>query len=424
MARAGVDAKEAAHALRRLTFGPFPGGVARALDGAPSFDEVVTELVERPALPFEPPMPIDGKFDENSEDVLGTYRLIWFWIARMGSDEVGLHEKMMWFWHTHFTTSAANGTFLYQWRQFRLLHTHALGNFRDLTKAMVVDASMLQFLDGLNSWIESPNENLGRELMELFTLGVGEFTEEDVRAAARSLSGRTLNPVTGVAELVPMHGPSKPDHFLGKTMVYSSDLLVDQILEQPVAATFVAGKLWRFLVGGPPDPAGVAAAATAFRSSDYEIGVLVDSIVHSKAFRASRLSRPRCGIEWLIPAARCLNVSEEYMLSKPQLLETIGQTPYYPPNVAGWPDESGWVSPASMLGRSSILREMTTNLPDLGDGGGLLDRVLDHCGLVELSEGSRQGLEKFAASTTSMDVGPRTDLIARAALMTPEFNVA
>ena len=422
-----ADLARVAHVLRRTSFGPFPGGVEEALRVAGSPDGVLERALLAEPVPFVPPVDIDRPFDVGDVKVLGAPSLVAWWLDRMCSDDAGLHEKMMWFWHGHFTTNASKASFLYLWHQLRTFHTHALGNFRDLTKAMVVDPAMLMWLDGADSKIEAPNENLGRELMELFTLGIGHYTEDDVRAAARGLSGWGIDDQHSVARFTPSMGPSKPDLFLGRTAVYSPDRIVDQILAQPSAAPFIVSKLWAFLIGGPKDGDLIARWGDQFRSGDYEIAPVVQTMLRSDAFRAAAGSRVRSSIEWVPPVLRVLGVDTGRFNGAE--ISGLGQTPYDPPNVAGWSDQSTWVSSASVFARAEFIARTSDpsrpgrTLPELGGGDDVVEAALRLASLYDVASSTRQGL-KGLASTLDGDTTQRSLAVVRATLMTPEFALA
>ena len=409
----------AAHILRRLTFGPFPRAVERALERHRTADDLVDALFNAPPIPLDPPESIDVPHDPNADSALGHDSVVVSWIGRMTSDEAGVHERMMWFWHTVFTTAYEDIAGLLLWLQFRTLHTHALGTVGGLANAMVVDGAMLQYLDGDKSEIFSPNENLGRELMELFLLGAGHYTEADVRAAARSLSGWRVDPMTGVAELAPVLGPSAPDTFLGRTTVFNTRLVVETILAQPHCAEHLVTRLWRYFVGGAPDGARVVEWSDRLRSGDYAIAPVVEEIVHSKEFLGARLSRPRTGIEWYAAHHRACGVQSVH----PPTVRELGQCPFDPPNVAGWPNESSWLSGAVQIARAAYVETAPMSPAALELGPGAARRALHWCGVFEASERTVSALQHLANRVPGPEEYSRAVLL-RATVMSPEFGVA
>ena len=413
------EAATTAHILRRLTFGPFPGGVEAAQERYDSHAAHIDALIAAKPIPFKPPISIDRPFNKADEGKLGNSIVVKRWMKRMLSDDAAVHERMMWFWHNTFTSSAEKGTFLFLWQQLRKFHTHAMGNYRELAKEMVIDATIIQFLDGDGSSFHSPNENLARELMELFMLGRGNYTEADVRAAARALSGRSVNFKTGNADLNPLTGPRGIDTFLGKTAEFNDAVVIDTILEQPAASTYVVRRLWKYFIGTTPDEALVQQWADEFRAGDWEIEPLVANVVRSKAFLDAVHSRPRTGIEWLTAALRAGNPSG----FREEQIHDLGQVPYYPPNVAGWPDQSMWQSSAIQFARASYLSGMKMRLKPPPDGADPVQAALHHCGLFDATTQTTDTMAGLAQSLDG-DQAARTAALVHAAMLSPEFSVA
>jgi uncharacterized protein (DUF1800 family) len=394
--------------------------VAAALERHGTAAELIDAMLAAPPLPFEPPVSIDVPWDQEHPPLYNGDLVMW-WDRRMSGDDAGLHDRMMWFWHGTFTTSAEKTTFVFPWRQLRTIHGLALGNFRDLAQAMVVDAAMLQFLDGVESRIEAPNENLARELMELFLLGRGHYTEADVRAGARALSGWSVDATTNRTIFHPERGPQAPDTFLGEHGMFHPKEIVDAILRQDAVGPHIVTKLWKYFIGGPVDDGQVAAWANAF-VRDFEIQPLVTEILRSDAFRRARLARTRTGLEWYLAAHRILGLEE----SDQSVIEQLGQTPYHPPNVAGWPDETGWVSAGSVSARAGYLLRSQWDAPDLGDDHApraLVEAALRKCGVQELSQQTFDALMALAQATAA-NSDRQARALVHAVLLSPEFALA
>ncbi len=422
---------DVAHVLRRTTFGPFPGQTERALTRHGSARGVIEAQLAAPPLPFrpyvnDPALPrggaveIDGIDGEDLRYYMGFRD---WWVQRMRSDDAALHEKMMWFWHSHFTTSATKvDTTNLCWRQIRTLHQHALGNFAELTKAMSVDGAMLRYLDGSGSVASAPNENYARELMELFTLGFDKFRQADVVAAAKVLSGWFVYPDQRV-EFQPEHANTTPVTVLGRTGVNSIDDLIAAILAQDTCATFVVGRLWRFLIGGDVDPAAVGRFAAAFRSSGYEIAPLVAAMLHSDEFMAHRQSRARTPIEWHAATVRGVGLP----LTDATGLQQLGQTPYMPPSVAGWPGDATWLSPTQLLAKSRFISGIEFPAADeLGRATDIVAAIVDRFALHGISDASRSSLRDLDQRLrhTTVDDRGRAKRVMALALLTPEFSLA
>ncbi|MFM7067839.1 MAG: DUF1800 family protein [Actinomycetes bacterium] len=432
-----------AHVLGRLTFGPFPERATTLAQRGVQPGALVDELLAAPPLPFRPtyegddgplpfdidapgsPDPTDPVADHDRLLRLNSYRT--WWVRRMLSDEAGLQDRMAWFWHTLFTTSFTKvDDVLLCWRQLRTLYEHATGNFGDLAKALTIDGAMLRYLDGNESIADAPNENYGREIMELFMLGIGHYSQADVVAAAYAFSGwRVLNPTQAV-EFDPAKGPTKPVTFLGKRAVYDYEAVVDRILEQDVCAPFIVTKLWRAFVGGPVNTGAVRRWARTFRSSGYELRPVLEQMLHSPEFEGSIGARVRTPLEWYCAGVRA---SGDALTRDPNVdLRLLAQSPYLPPSVAGWPGDATWLSSTQMDARLRLIGTLgcpaAASLEGATESAALVDAVLRQCSIYEPSAQTRRSLTDLAASLADdPSTAPRTraGMVLSAALLTPEF---
>lgn len=347
-----TDVARIAHLLRRTTFGPTPGLIERldALDL--DHDAVLDAVLGEGPTPLFADAVVDVPEVNNDGD--GENELLRWWLDRMRDPLGGLHEKMVWYWHGHFTTSSEKCPARALAIQHRTIRRHALGNFRELAKAMATDPAMLIYLDGAGSQGHAPNENLARELMELFTIGAGTYTERDVKEAAKALSGWWVDWETGETGRDPGSAYPGAVRFLGRQGRFTPDEIVDALCDHEACAGFVAGRLFRFFVGTSPEPSQLEELAALFRDQDLEIAPLVSAIVRSPAFEASTFARPRYPIEWFIHVLHVLEVPE-VMDDHLWILEQLDQRPFMPPNVAGWPDGDRWVSSSQALARGSAL---------------------------------------------------------------------
>ena len=217
-----------AHVLRRTTFGPFPGQVkALAPKGV---DAAITRILAAKALATTPAPPLDDD---------GSNAPVDWWLDRMANPNAGIHEKMTWFWHGHLTTSHSK---VFRWKvefpQHLLLRKYAMGNFRTLLQKITVDAAMLLYLDGSWSTADDPNENYSRELMELFVLGRGNYTQDDVRNGAKALAGWYVDWDTGKIGFNDWGALDAPVPYLGKSVKRAPDV-VDAVLAHPRSAPWV-----------------------------------------------------------------------------------------------------------------------------------------------------------------------------------------
>lgn len=392
-----------AHLLRRLTFGPRPGEVDRYVDL--DAGDVVRALLDAP--PVEPDPPGLGTGDDY------TVLLRW-WLDVMTSDEAGLHERMVWFWHGHLTSSLDQAEPLFMFRQHELLRRHALGNFRDLMQEITTDVAMLWWLDGDGSNASAPNENFAREAMELFTLGRGSYTEADVRAGAVAFSGWWVDE-DGVAQFDESSGPQGTVELLGRRVGSASEA-IDALCDHPACAPFVAGKVHAALTGAPPDDARRAELASVFAGSGLEIRPLVEAIASHESFLDRSTPRPRTPVEWWV-AMRHLYATD----LEPWALDQLGQVPFAPPNVAGWPGHDRWISSGATFAKAQLAMDSAWDVGTLGDADPV-GEVLWRAGLVEVSDATRAVLDD--AVRTLEGRRDRATVLHALVAMTPEFSLA
>jgi uncharacterized protein (DUF1800 family) len=295
------------------------------------------------------------------------------------------------------------------------------GDFRALAQAMIVDPAMLVWLDGGGNRVGRPNENLAREFMELFTLGVGNYTEDDVRQAARALTGWRVDARTGTARLNPVDHDAGPKSVLDTTAAYDAPGLVDLLVTSPASPRFLAGRVWRrFVSDTPPDPATLDALVAAY-GPGHDITAMVRAAVTSPAFRSASSVLVRQPVEWLVGALRALRLPASRV--KPAALagglRDLGQTPFFPPDVGGWPAGTPWLSTAAALARIRTARALTA----AADLSPVVDVPVP--GRVEATA-ALLGLPGFTARTADALAplaGHPPDLVA-AALSCPENTVS
>jgi hypothetical protein len=288
-----------------------------------------------------------------------------WWLYCMLQGGHPLREKMTLFWHNHFATSLAkvqDSTLMF--RQNCLLREHALGRFGPLLQAISRDGAMLVWLDSNSNVKGKPNENYAREVMELFTLGVGHYTEEDVREAARAFTGWRTDG-KGFTFDARLHDDG-PKTVLGQTGPWDGGDVVRIVLEQPAAARFLVRKLYHFLVSEktvPPDSL-FEPLCDSFRKSDYDIAGLIRTILASRHFYSSHAFRQRVKgpVEYVLGSVQAVyrryREEEADYRSLPQLvlvgrLGAMGQSLFAPPNVKGWPGGPSWLNTATLLERDN-----------------------------------------------------------------------
>lgn len=292
-----------------------------------------------------------------------------WWFERMLESSLNLREKMTLFWSGHFTTdieSAFLAQFLYV--QNNTLRKNALGNFRTFLKEIYKDPAMLLYLDGVNNISEEPNENFARELLELFTMGVGNYTEDDIKEAARAFTGWQVNPYN----LNSFFNPLIHDHgikdFMGQSGNFDGDKIIDIILEQPHTATYICTKLYEAFVGRELNQEFIDELADVFRSNGYEIKPVLRRMFTSDYFYSSQstASLIKSPIELMVSNVRLFSVQSINVYFLIFATALIDQELMSPPNVAGWPGQRSWISPTTYVTRNT-LSEIVINPDLLGD---------------------------------------------------------
>jgi uncharacterized protein (DUF1800 family) len=292
-----------------------------------------------------------------------------WWIYLILNSRLPLREKMTLFWHNHFATSIAKVQRpIMMYNQNLTLRQHALGKFRPLLLDISRDPAMLVWLDSNSNVKGKPNENFARELMELFSLGVGNYTEADIREAARAFTGWQTEDNQFEFDEGLHDGGAKT--VFGHKGNWNGDDIVRLVLDKPVAARFLVRKLYRFLISEnaqPPD-ALLEPLAGAFRQSDYDIGALVKTMLSSRHFFSDHAYRQRIKspVEFVIGTVRALwrNESDDVGAVPPAALvadlDNMGQELFAPPNVKGWIGGRAWLNSATILARHNFAQAMAS----------------------------------------------------------------
>ncbi|WNG84857.1 DUF1800 domain-containing protein [Mycobacterium sp. ITM-2016-00316] len=278
-----------------------------------------------------------------------------WWIRRMVAVRQPIHEKLTFVWHNHFATSAEKVVAAeFMAAQNQTLRAHTLGDFRDLAYAMLTDSAMLRWLDGLGNTKEAPNENLSREFMELFALGHDNgYTETDVREGARALTGRFDTLGNGTL-LLAEHHDSGVKTILGATGPFGDSDFCDIVLGHPASARFVSAKLWRLLAADTdPGEAAWGRLVTAY-GPNRDLKALTKAIFLDPEFVAGAGTAVVTPVDWLIGMLRSLSVpldGPNTLTACDVVLKVMGQRPFSPPDVDGWPQGRVWLSNTSAAAR-------------------------------------------------------------------------
>ena len=351
-----------ARLYQRFGFGPKPGEFSAALRAGntatrtnlltvPSFDNgaqrvaepVLTDLGKRPE-PNDPQQQIFGAQMREQSKALA----VW-WLDRMALSDHALTERMTWFWHGHWATAIDKLNYaLPMYMQNQTLRKHALGNFRDQSLAMINDGALQIWLDGQENTVRAPNENLGRELMELFILGVNRYTESDVKEMARALTGFQVVRSNGTVTFNPRRYDPNPKTILGKTIAYDATSATNHLVDQAACQLFISERLWyRFISSQNPLP-DQSSIQSAF--SQRSISAAVNALADFEYLSDTRYSQVKSPVEWFISSCRALSITPSQLTNPNNLLNylnKLSQVPFSPPNVGGWPTDEAWLSSAS-----------------------------------------------------------------------------
>ena len=369
------DTRDVALLLRRAGFGSTPAERARA--AARGFEVTASELVARartandaanarPEPRFSTPIDVAAIADptqrqaairdntkvENQESAA----LSLWWVERMTLTDNPLREKAAFVLHDHFATSVdkvRRGALMY--RQYRLLRDQGLGNFETLVQALAIDPAMLLWLDGNDNVAKRPNENFARELFELFALGVGHYSEQDIKEAARAFTGWAYNRKSDAVALRPKQHDTGIKTVLGTTGNLDSAAVVRIATHRVDAARHLAAKWWSRLAYpvGQDDPVlnGVASSFAA----TLDTGALVQSILLHDAFRSSaaRTGLVKTPVEYVVGTLRAFGVAPTDV-DAARALRELGQVPFRPPSVGGWPQNEAWLTTATAVTRAQF----------------------------------------------------------------------
>lgn len=283
------------------------------------------------------------------------------WIERMASqDHSALLERMSLFWHGHFAcqTKVSN---LAQ-AQLNTIRKHATGNFRDLVLAIARDVSMIRFLNNQQNRKKSPNENFARELMELFTIGRGHYTEQDIKEAARAFTGWSSN-LQGEYVFRQRQHDYGQKTFFGKTGNFDGEDIIDMILEKRETADFITKKIYRHFVNEAIDEAIVSQLSQVFYNSNYDISLLLQNIFTSDWFyqKANVGTKIKSPIELMAGMMRILEVDFEQANALLFVQKALGQTLFDPPNVAGWAGGKSWIDNSTLMLRLNLATYLFTS---------------------------------------------------------------
>ena len=276
------------------------------------------------------------------------------WLDQMGSGREALREKMTLFWHGHFACRSLNPAFVQ--RQNNLIRGLALGKFGDLLRGVSQDPAMLQFLNNQQNKKDSPNENFAREVMELFTMGRGNYSERDIKEAARAFTGWGFVPLSGEFVFREKVHDAGTKTIFGKTGPFDGDDVLDLILDRPETSRFLVTKMYRYFVNDTPDEGHVGELARRFRRTDYDVEDLMRAIFTADWFYDARNigAKVKSPVELLAGLQRQFGLDFGGKQSVLYVQKALDQVLFYPPNVAGWPGGRAWIDSSSLLLRMKL----------------------------------------------------------------------
>ena len=347
---------------------------------------------------------------------LETHRLSYWWAQRMLVTTRPLQEKMALFWHGHFATSEEKvRDYRKMLRQNMLLREKGNGSFRELLIGVAQDPAMLAYLDAGVNVKGAPNENFAREIMEMFTLGVGHYSEQDIREAARAFTGWNAQDLQFTIDA------SRHDDSIKRVLGREGPLdgvdVIDTLLAQPAAGEFIAGKIYTYFVRQDLSPVLRTELGARFRASRYDIAELLETIFLSRDFysKASVASRVRPPVELVVSTYRLAGLSQVPGVPDfNEATESLGQKLFYPPTVAGWAQGRSWITPGLLIARSNFAYDMVypdINFipPDRYPSGDFKIRELSDKLALGMDVSSATRLDGVDLSSTSMQMADRDE---------------
>ena len=440
-----VEVELMAHLLRRAGFGATPDELASFADKGyeATVEELLTPKEERRISEY-----LVRRFHPELSGMMGPLAPGENWLYRMATTTAPLQEKMTLFWHGIFATGynkVIHGKALSD--QTRMFRSYAMGNFRELLVELSKDPAMIIWLDNQDNHKGSINENYGRELLELFSMGVGNYTEEDIKECARAFTGWTIAnreymelrsqrdsdwPYGRISWHFEFH---REDHdndektFLGETGNWDGDDIVDIICKQPATARFISRHLYSFFVADEPpvpewpytpprDPEAIETLVQAYFDNNYDIGAMLRVLFNSAFFKSEdvRYTKVKSPVELV---AGVLRLTGEFDRPRYEILERYNQASYMgqvlnnPPSVEGWHQGTDWLDSGTLVERinfasqqigdtekpgiRAMIKLISSKLNETNSAERLVDACLEAVGALEVDEGTRRTLVSFSA---------------------------
>ncbi len=373
MSSTGWTYAKARHLMVRAGFGGTPAQVQELYEmGLHNAVDHFVEIYRQPApdigfdparaersrswqsrLPWDERQYMTVKF-RNPERVQQAQMRRW-WLQRMAESPRPLQEKMSLFWHDHFAVQYKKRYLTYMlFAQNQLFRTYGTDNFAAMLRGIVHDPAMLAYLDNNVNYVKRGNENLGREILELFSLGEGGgYSEDDLREAARSLTGYNLDSATQQFRTYTSHHDNENKKVLGSNGNWNGDELVDIILRQPATAKYISGKIFKFLAHEEPSSVTSESMADLMRYATYDLKPVLKNLFLSEEFYSEKAmgSHIKGPVELAVGAIRDLDIKDVNYGTIDSAVNQMGQLLFEPPNVAGWNEGRTWINAERILVR-------------------------------------------------------------------------
>ena len=364
--------KKIQHLLFRASFGAKPEEVKSLLDKPiPSIVKDLFDSSEKYKDINYLPYPLNEREQKKGAGGLKQVKLFFKsfgereqlneqWIFKLTHTKAALREKMVFFWHNHFATSVDYGYLMQQ--QNNTIRKHALGKFGDLLHAMAKDPAMILYLNNQQNKKDHPNENFAREVMELFTLGEGNYSEKDIKEAARAFTGWTIDN-TGTYTFKEKDFDAGEKEFMGKKGFFKGEEIIEMLLDNKQTAVYLVTKIYRDFVNFNVDEERVIELADDFYNSGYDIKKLMSTIFLADWFYAEK----NIGTKIASPVELIVRLKKYFAIEFLELKQLInyqkalGQVLFYPPNVAGWKGGPHWIDSASLLLRLNTITHIHEN---------------------------------------------------------------
>jgi len=391
---AGIGEEGARHLLSRTGFGANPAQIAlyaplgreqavdrlldhavyNALSAPPTWVNEPFDRPGKPNLTEDEKKALQKERNEHAQELRG------WWLEEMRITPSPLTEKMTLFWHNHFVSGLDKvGVPQLMYQQNVLLRHQALGNFGQLLHAIARDPAMMRYLDTVNNRKGQPNENFAREVMELFTLGEGHYSEQDIREAARAFTGWSLD-----KDFHFVYRPNQHDNgdktIFGQQGNFDGDDVLDMLLRKPQTARFVTIKLWKYLVSPTPNEADIQRLSTLFYRDNYEIRPLLRAMLLTPAFWQSQGQLIKSPLELTVGTLVTFDLTPPDWRALAGLNRQLGQDVFNPPNVKGWPGGEVWINSATLLTRKQFLDRLSHDAAPIRNNFIKADGQMDEAG--------------------------------------------